>query len=36
MILNMEVNHTDIQVELLPSSSSEALEKLLKESSLYD
>ena len=31
MILNMEVNHTDIQVELLPSSSSEALEELLKD-----
>ena len=30
MILNMEVNHTDIQVELVPSSSSEALEELLK------
>ena len=34
MILNMEVDNTDIQVELLPSSSSEALEKLLKESPL--
>ena len=31
MILNMEVNHTNLQVELIPSSSSEALEELLKD-----
>lgn len=31
MILNMEVNHRNIQVELLPGSSSEALEELLKD-----
>lgn len=34
MILNMEVNHTDLQVELIPSSSSEALEELLKDGPL--
>ena len=34
MILNMQVNHTNIQVELIPSSSSEALKKLLKEGSV--
>ncbi len=31
MILNMEVNHTNLQVELIASSSSEALEELLKD-----
>lgn len=31
MILNMEVNQTDIQIELIPGSSSEALEELLKD-----
>lgn len=34
MILSIEVNHTDIQVELLPSSSSKALEELLKSGPL--
>lgn len=34
MILNMEVNHTDIQVELFPSSSSEALKQLLEDGSV--
>lgn len=34
MILNMEVNHTELQVELIPSSSSEALEELLKDGPL--
>ena len=34
MILNMDVNHTDIQVELLPSSSAKALEELLKDGPL--
>lgn len=31
MILNMEANHTIIQVELIPGSSSEALAELLRE-----
>ena len=31
MILNMEVNQTDIQIELIPGRSSEALEELLKD-----
>ena len=30
MILNMEVNHRTIQVELIPNSSAKALEELLK------
>lgn len=34
MILNMKVNQTDIQVELIPSSSSKALEELLKDGPL--
>lgn len=31
MILNIEVNHINIQVELIPGSSSEALTELLKD-----
>lgn len=33
-MMNMEVNGTDIQIELLPGSSSDALEALLKDGPL--
>ena len=34
MILNMEVNHTNIQIELISGSSSEALAELLRDGPL--
>ena len=34
MILNIDVNHITIQVELIPSSSTEALEELLRKGPL--